>query len=294
MKKEMISRGKTQGLALLLVFAMSLLMLSGCSSSGTNPNGNSASKTKCREAYNELSTKEFHSVKEARDAAKEFLSKFADKEQCSDCYDKAVQMNSEFIAMDDLLSNIDKGGADDDYCAFMSMVKSNNKTFANSKFETVKLTWNYLVGDLKASYMKERLDSIDEDDFKPYLMNYAIDLAKTWYRKFNVVNLGCEILNDEVDVNVVEGKNEKRGFCWVLVEMEGKGFKRGGNFEKWFPKVVDKRRRRGTFKIGVEGTLKVSETNCNLVFYKGNYDYDKSMLEGDPQKEDSRRNRGRR
>ena len=142
--------------------------------------------------------------------------------------------------------------------------------------------------------MKERLDSIDEDDFKPYLMNYAIDLAKTWYRKFNVVNLGCEILNDEVDVNVVEGKNEKRGFCWVLVEMEGKGFKRGGNFEKWFPKVVDKRRRRGTFKIGVEGTLKVSETNCNLVFYKGNYDYDKSMVEGDPQKEDSRRNRGRR
>lgn len=261
-------------IALLPVF---IALLMGCDRSSTGITSEPPKPQNCQQAYKQLSTKEFHSLQEAKTATRDFLSKYKGDEKCSVCYDIAEQIESEFVIMDNLLLNIDNSSPKQRYCDFMSMVNTNKKTFSSSSFETVRKTWNYLVAEKKDTYRKERLDLIDEKEFKPYLMQMAKDRALEWYggRLLVVVDEDCYILNDElVELYGVEGKAAKRGVCTVHVAMQGYfKDKKNGNKRK-----LDVG-RIGAVEIRVEGTLKLSDSNCNISFAEGSAEKTKAIGE---------------
>ncbi|MBQ6304969.1 MAG: hypothetical protein IJK78_00230 [Bacteroidales bacterium] len=263
MEKITIKVQALRGFALVLCAAVSMALLS-CNSNTKRKEPPVPSRD-CQQEYMQLSIKEFHSLNEAKKAVRDFLNEFEDNAQCSECITNVKQMETAFFGMDNLFSNIDNSLPKDRYCAFKSMVNSNG--FSGTPYETVRLTWNYLVEDKKETYIKDRLEAIDENDFKPRLMKYAREIAEqAWGNRFDVMD--CEVYG-EVEVSIVDGKMAKCGTCnKVGVYMEGnflpKG--RGKRFRERF-------RKRATVYFKVGGTLKLSESNCEMVFDRGDFDY---------------------
>ena len=265
-KAKTMATKNNQTLTFLSVFTVLLIMCicGGCSSKD-NPTpdtlfGNKPSRD-CQQECNQLLQEKYYSVEEALSATRDFWSDFIDEEQCSECRDEVRKMENEFLNMDNLFSNIDRKDPEDRYCAFLSMVKSNDVTFSRSSFEAVRKTWEYLKEEKKDEYLNERLSLIDEDDFKPYLMDFAKQLAMSRYgkRKMVVVDSECYIINNQVkEISVVEGKCAKLGACTVHVEMKGNFLHLG-----W---------RTGYVEFSVEGVLGISESGCDVFFSKGNHE----------------------
>lgn len=249
--------------ALLIVFVALLMMGNSCKKQDktiSNP------QVSFSQEYDELTTKEFHSLREARLATSDFLSTYYDEENDSECYKKVEQMEIEFAKMSDLFMNVENSAPKQRYSDFLSMVKSNDKVFSGSFFESVRSTWSYLVAEKKEAYMKERLDMVDEADLQSYLMTYAKDLAMDWYGGQNwvVVDKECYIENGELeDLYMVDGKVAKRGTCVVYVKMEGKWHKNKKGENRRFDVG-----REGAVEIWVEGTVTLSESG-RVVFSRG-------------------------
>lgn len=247
MKKGKMTIKASRMFALLLVLTASLLVCS-------------CKIKKCKQDYSQLSVMEFHSLDSANLAMDAFLNEFNGNERCSEYCTKVTQMKNMFGEMRDLFSDVDGNLPKDRYCAFVSMTKSNNDSFRDSPYETVRLTWNYLVRKKKDIYAEERLDLIEESEFGPKLVNYAKELARQMFgTQFNIVRV--LIANGEIKTDIVDGRMAKRGACIVYVHMEG----------KFSP--VDCLKRHTILKYSVEGTFKLSESDCQLVFAEGDYNY---------------------
>lgn len=260
MKKGKMTIKASQMFALLLVLTASLLVCS-------------CKTKKCQQEYSQLSVMEFHSLDSANLAMGAFLDEFNGNKRCLEYCTKVTQMKNMFGEMRDLFSDVDDNLPQDRYCAFVSMTKSNNSAYRECPYETVRLTWNYLVGKKKDIYAKERLDWIEESEFRPKLMNYAEKLAEQWFHKFRVES--AQILNGKVDMDVVVDKLEKHGSCEVLVNMGGNFLKENGPVHRWVPGVYDYIHKTGTVKIKVEGTFRLSTSSCEVSFFEG----DCEMLE---------------
>lgn len=211
----------------------------------------------CRQEYNQLSQEKYNSIKEARDAARSFLLDFNNEEQCIECCNEIREMEDEFVNMDNLFSNVDNSAPKNRYCAYIKMVESNDNVFSRSSYEAVRKTWEYLKDEKKYYYLRERLNLIEESDIMPYLGDFAIDLAKARYDKWDVVGRECYILNDRLEeFSKVEGLFAKRGVCIVHVAMKG---------AKWY-----NRNRIGYVEYQVEGTLTIL-TSCDVSFSRGSH-----------------------
>ena len=208
-----------------------------------------------------MSTTEFHSLSEAKTVIDDFLSRYEDSKKCAEYCDQVKQMKNEFADMDHLFSDVDDSDPEQRYCEFLTMVNSNKTAYSHSNFETVQKTWNYLVEEKKVVYQRERLDLIEEDDFKPYLVESAIASASRRKPGFRVN--GYYLLDDQVTISLEEngGKLSKKGSCTIGVEMIGNCFSNWG--------FIDNFRRTAYLEIVAEGCIKVSEHNCYGSFSKG-------------------------
>ena len=245
-----------------------LFFIGVCSSCGSGNNSkqdslfdqNQKPARNCQEEYNQLATKKFYDLQEARSAVSDFLSAFNIEGDCAECCDKVRQIENEFVDMANLFSNVDNSAPTNRYCAYLQMVKSNEGRFSNSSFETVRKTWKYLTDDKSDSYLRERLALIDEDEFKHYLIDYAKELAEEWYGgggPSGWIVKDWYILNNEMgDVVKVDDKAAKRCSCTVHVNMEG---------------AMGLGLRSGSVDIWVEGTLGIAASSCNVFFSKGGY-----------------------
>ena len=242
-------------ITLLFVF---IALLMGCNSCKN-----------CQKEYEQLSQTEFHSLDDAMTATNEFLSKYDGKKKCLEYCDKVIQMREEFNTINKKFSDIESAlTPKDQYCSFISMVNSNKNTFSNSSFYAVKKTWEYLVAEKKDTYMRNRLYSIDEDEFMAELESYAVSEVKRWYPKFKVVD--SYVLNGRMEeMSVVEerGKLAMDGACIVHINMKGDRVSWAGD---WIP------RQTGSVEVWVEGTIRLSDSNCNVKFSRGEVE----MLEG--------------
>lgn len=254
----------------LLLLNLSLFVCSCDSGKNTNtlfePQKNSKPTRDCRQEYNQLSQKKYYSISEARKASQSFLSDFNIEEQCYECCDEVRKMEAEFANMDILFSNVDNSMPENRYCAFCYMVKSNDNVFSRSSYEAVRKTWEYLIAEKKDDYLRERLNLIEEDDFKPYLINYAKELASEWYGgggPSGWIVKDWYILNNEMEgVMPVDGKAARKCACTVHINMEG---------------AMGLGLRSGSVDIWVEGVLGIG-TDCNVFFSKGAYN--KTRVEG--------------
>lgn len=211
----------------------------------------------CRQEYDQLLQEKYNSIKDAGEAARRFLKDFDFEEQCSECCDEIRKMEAEFVNMESLFNNVDNDIPEDRYCSFISMVKANDNVFSGSSYEAVRKTWEYLKDEKKYYYLRERLNLIEESDIMPYLVDFAIDLAKARYDKWDVVGRECYILNDRLEeFSIVEGLFAKRGVCIVHVAMKG---------AKWY-----NRNRIGYVEYQVEGTLNIL-TSCDVSFSRGSH-----------------------
>lgn len=251
-----------QIIVILLLIVLSLFVFVPRCDSDKNTNSESQEQEPsrdCRQEYNQLSQEKYNSIKEARDAARSFLLDFNIEEQCFECCDEIRKMEDEFVNMDNLFSNVDNSAPKNRYCAYIKMVESNDNVFSRSSYEAVRKTWDYLKDEKKDYYLKARLNLINENDFKPYLIAFAKDLAISRYggRGMVVVDKGCYILNvDLEDIYQVEGKAAKRGVCTVHIEMKG-------GLVGW---------RKGYVEYRVEGQLYISPSECNVRFSKGHHE----------------------
>lgn len=251
-------------IALLPVF---VALLIGC---------NSCNKVvrECQQEYDQLSTTEFQSLLEADTAIGLFLSKYEGKKKCLEYYSKAEQMRQDFSTMRNEFFNIDNNIAPKDrYCAFFSLVNSHNDTFSNSDFEAVRNTWNYLVNDKKVTYMRDRLNAIDYNEFVPHLKKYVLKEVSRWYPKFKVVD--SYVLNEQMEeMSVVEegDKLAMKGVCIVHLELLGNRMPWAGD---WIP------RKTGFLEVWAEGTMRISDdSNCNVSFSRGHLEiYEDGMPE---------------
>lgn len=245
---------------LLLIILSVFVFVRKCDSSKkTEPEQPTEPCRDCRQEYNQIIQEKYYSTQDAIKAAQNFLLDFNIEEQCIECCDEIRKIEAEFTCMDSLFSNVDNSVPKDRYCAFFSMVKSNDNVFSNSSYETVRKTWEYLKDKERGKYVRERLSLINENDFKPYLIAFAKDLAISRYggRGMVVVEKGCYILNvDLEDIYQVEGKAAKRGVCTVHIEMEG-------GLWGW---------RKGYVEYRVEGQLYISPSGCNVRFSKGHHE----------------------
>lgn len=239
-------------LALLLVVAATLFT-SGCNNSKPDLN--------CLQSINELEKKEFGSPQEALDNLDFFMSNYEKESSCQSCCGKATEMKKEFEKMKNYFSDIDNSSEPKDrYCKFLSM--ENSTIFPNSSYEAVRKTWKNYKQERKIHYQNERVDLIDGDDFKPYMLKYAKDLTKeelSGFLRFKKIDEeACEILSSpipELSTIQVEGKNRRHYSCRVRVGVKG---------------VVDGK-NKGHYDYDVKGTLEVSNSGCDLVFSKGDY-----------------------
>lgn len=259
-------------IALLPVF---IALLMGCNSCKN-----------CQKEYEQLSTTEFHSLQEADSTIGVFLSKFDGKKKCVEYCDKVKQMGEEFNTMSNKFSAIDNSLPKKQYCAFISMVNTNDNTFSTSSFNAVKKTWDYLVTEKKETYMRERFDLIDEDELGDHLMEYAIKVANRVGDNWRVIKDGCYIINNDIEIERDVENKVVKGNCTVCVLME----KRmpwwwefvGGVIEIFFPRVGNivahvvetfGRNVSAAVMIEVEGALEVSESSCNVDFSRGKFGF---------------------
>lgn len=215
----------------------------------------------CQQDYEQLSMTEFHSLSEGLEAIGDFLSKYDNSKRCSEYCDKVKQVKTEFMDMEYLFSDVDNSDLEQRYCEFVAMVNSNKTTFSHSNFEAVQKTWNFLVDTKRVVYQRERLDLIDENEFKPYLLDLAREKASRWKRDFDVIDY--YIIHEQVKTSVVEtgGNLKKQGSCTVHVDLVG-NLLPDGYFESY--------RRTAYLDITVEGSMKISDSNCETSFAKGN------------------------
>ena len=247
--------------AVLFAFA-TMMSLSGCIKSWgsrgytTDPIEPERPSRNCQQEFNQLVQKKFYSTGEARSAALDFLCEF-NNGQYPECIEQVRQMDDEVAEMEKLFADVADNRPIDRYCAFCSMVKSNDYTFSRSSFESVRKTWEYLMDEKGDDYLRERVNLIDENEFKPYLMSFAKDIAcERFGSSWVMTSGGCYILNNQLEeVTPVDGKAAKRGVCTVHVSMEGALFGL----------------RKGYVEIQVEGILGVSDSGCNVFFSKGNH-----------------------
>lgn len=240
-------------------------LLIGCNRSSTKSTPEPPKPQDCQQVYEQLSTTEFHSLQEALDATSNFLTEFDD--QCP-VYANVRSLQTKFNEMNQLFLDIDNGTAPKQrYCDFISKVKTDGNMYKSSDIEAVRSTWNYVVNEKKQEYMRQRLESIDDEEFMPRLKNYVLDEVKRWYPKFRVEE--GYVLNERMeDMSVVEegGKLAMRGACIVHVEMKGDRNKLG---EKWFPRIDERYRKVGYVEVWAEGTMRLSDSNCDVKFSRG-------------------------
>ena len=267
--------------ALFMSLLVSAFFMSSCNFGSSDPKDpidpNAADTTvvkpepsgmNCNQEFNDFVAKEFNTTEEARKTISEYLSAFINETQCFECCEMMRQIEAEFVEMDNLFSIVDGNTDKNRYCAFAQMMKSDGDRFSNSRFETVRKTWKKVTDEKNDIYAKERLDLINEDDFRNEMLKFAEDLATEWYGKGGK-KTGWHVcgssINGKMEIVSVEGKPAKRCTCEVKVDMKGNLIQKEGTLRNAI-------QRKGSTVIRVEGTIEIDSSDCSLFFEEGDYD----------------------
>lgn len=146
MEKRKIKVQALRGFALVLCAAASMALWN-CNS--PKPRGN------FQKEYNELFTKDFHSLEEAKTVTSTFISKYGNSKKYKEYCDTVRQIEDAFASMDTLFTEVNRCDPKQRYNEFLTMVKLNEPQFSGSCFAIVRNTWNYLLRENDAVYMEE-------------------------------------------------------------------------------------------------------------------------------------------